>query len=338
MKKYLLPVEGKFYKANLHMHTNISDGEMSVLETKEEYLKRGYSIVAFTDHEVMVPHEDICDDNFLAITSTEILANERTTKDGSLRRTYHLNIYSPIPNKTEFNTFNEDVIWKKHSLEYITPAQKTVKYERFYDVNSINDIIEKANSEGCLVSYNHPVWSLQNYADYIGIKGLWGIEWHNSACVRMGYIDSMKPIDDLLRVGENVYPLATDDAHSVNDCFGGFVMVKAKKLDYNSVFTALKNGDFYSSEKPEIYELSCENGFVKVKTSKARKITLTTNRRFTRFVDCDENPLTEAYFDINWLLEKAKIEEDFNQYIRITVTDEEGNVAHTRAYFIKELM
>ena len=36
MKKYLLPKEGKFYKANLHMHTTISDGNMGVLETKEK--------------------------------------------------------------------------------------------------------------------------------------------------------------------------------------------------------------------------------------------------------------------------------------------------------------
>mgnify|MGYP003317810476 CR=1 FL=1 len=39
MKKYLLPKEGKFYKANLHMHTTISDGRMTLEETKEEYQK-----------------------------------------------------------------------------------------------------------------------------------------------------------------------------------------------------------------------------------------------------------------------------------------------------------
>ena len=75
MKKYLLPKEGKFYKANLHMHTNISDGRMTVEETKREFMKRGYSIVAFTDHEVMVPHMDLNEENFLAITSTEIIVN-----------------------------------------------------------------------------------------------------------------------------------------------------------------------------------------------------------------------------------------------------------------------
>ena len=75
MKKYLLPDDGKFYKANLHMHTTISDGNMSLEETKKAFIEHGYSIVAFTDHEVMVPHNDLSDENFLAITSTEISLN-----------------------------------------------------------------------------------------------------------------------------------------------------------------------------------------------------------------------------------------------------------------------
>lgn len=39
MKKYLIPNEGKFYKANLHMHTTVSDGKMTPEEVKEEYMK-----------------------------------------------------------------------------------------------------------------------------------------------------------------------------------------------------------------------------------------------------------------------------------------------------------
>ena len=46
MIKYLLPKEGKFYKANLHCHTTLSDGKLTPEQVKEEYMKRGYSIVA----------------------------------------------------------------------------------------------------------------------------------------------------------------------------------------------------------------------------------------------------------------------------------------------------
>ena len=68
MKKYLLPKDGNFYKANLHMHTTFSDGNMTIEETKKAYLNKGYSIVAFSDHELMIPHNELSDENFLAIT------------------------------------------------------------------------------------------------------------------------------------------------------------------------------------------------------------------------------------------------------------------------------
>ena len=42
MRKYLLPKEGKFYKANLHCHTNLSDGDFTPEEIKEMYLRAYY--------------------------------------------------------------------------------------------------------------------------------------------------------------------------------------------------------------------------------------------------------------------------------------------------------
>ena len=58
MRKYLLPENGTFYKANLHCHSTVSDGKLSPEEMKAEYQKRGYSVIAYTDHKVMVPHPD----------------------------------------------------------------------------------------------------------------------------------------------------------------------------------------------------------------------------------------------------------------------------------------
>ena len=52
MRKYLLPKEGNFYKANLHCHTNLSDGDFTPEEIKEMYKTEGYSVVAYTDHDL----------------------------------------------------------------------------------------------------------------------------------------------------------------------------------------------------------------------------------------------------------------------------------------------
>ena len=71
-----------------------------------------------------------------------------------------------------------------------------------------------------------------------------------------GFYEHTKRSAEILRNGENVFPLATDDAHLLRDCFGGFVMVKADNLEYETIYNALKNGDFYSSTKPLISVLN----------------------------------------------------------------------------------
>ena len=96
MKKHLISNGGKFYKANLHMHTTISDGNMTPEEVKKAYMEKGYSIVAFTDHEVMVPHPELTDENFLAITSTEVAVNNFGGPTFQFVKTYHLNIFSNL--------------------------------------------------------------------------------------------------------------------------------------------------------------------------------------------------------------------------------------------------
>lgn len=337
MKKYLLPNETNVYKANLHVHTTVSDGEFTPEEIKRMYSEKGYSVVAFTDHEVMVPHPDLTDEEFLAITSSEISTNQRCDCDFFFSKTYHLNIYSPDENKSSFNTFDKSKMWLEHSYGYITDEQEKQVYNRRYDVDDVNKVIEMANAEGCLVSYNHPVWSLQDYSDYIDLKGLWGVELYNTGCARNGYFDSAKPLDDLLRNGEKLFPLATDDAHKECDCFGGFTMIKAKELTYDKIFTALKNGDFYASTGPEFYEISIEGSKVKVITSPAAFVGLSTDCRQLYAKRDEKNLLTEVCFDIDWYFRLSKDGPNEHQYIRITAVDEFGNEAYSRAYYMEEL-
>ena len=89
MKKYLLPESGNFYKANLHCHTVCSDGVKTPEEIKQMYMEKGYSIVAYTDHNLMIPHTELKSDDFLPLTSFEMDMSE--PKDGRiLRKTCHI--------------------------------------------------------------------------------------------------------------------------------------------------------------------------------------------------------------------------------------------------------
>ena len=99
MKDYdFFPGEGKFYKANLHCHTVISDGKLTKEQIKEEYQKRGYSIVAFTDHRTYGCHPELTDENFIALAGIEVDVSENPEKCGGWphAKCYHLNSTTSI--------------------------------------------------------------------------------------------------------------------------------------------------------------------------------------------------------------------------------------------------
>ena len=342
MKKYLLPKEGHFYKANLHMHTVVSDGQFTPEEVKRDYMAHGYSIVAFTDHEIMVPHRDLEDENFLPILSYEFSIN-KWHKEGGFQFTpcYHLNLFAKDPEQKHMPVFVEQRIPEK-SRHYITPEMRENQDDNFaYSVKYVNGLVEKANDMGFLVAYNHPCWSLQNYTDYAGLKGLWGVEFMNTGCCVEGYDDySFRPIEDMLRTGQRVVPLGTDDAHHPPHCFGGFNMIKANSLSYGDVLYAMERGDLYASNGPLIDELYFEDGTVHIKCSQAKQISLQTERRFIKVKNAEEGSTVDcADFDISKYLQQTEEVKSnpWEPYFRITVKDEKGDLAFSRAYFIDEL-
>ena len=87
MRKYLIPENGNFYKANLHCHTTFSDGKKTPAEVKELYRSLGYSVVAYTDHDILIAHDELNDENFLALHGFEMEINE---PGSPIKRTCHL--------------------------------------------------------------------------------------------------------------------------------------------------------------------------------------------------------------------------------------------------------
>lgn len=338
--KYLLPNSGNFYKANLHCHSTVSDGKCTPSELKEAYMKEGYSIIAYTDHNVMIPHDDLSDENFLALTGYEIDVAEDFSVVGFPHvKACHLCLIS-------LNKDNKkQVCW--HRTEYLqsnAPKYRhLVKFDeneedfvRDYSAETINEIIRRGRESGFFVTYNHPKWSMETYDQYMKYENMNAIEIYNNMSFVEGH-DEYNPdvFDNMLRSGKKVYCVATDDTHSFhpfdspyNDSFGGFTVIKSPDLSYESVAKALENGDFYSSQGPEIYELTYDNGTVNIKCSPAKKIYLTTGIRNVKSVIANKNEfLQEATFTV----------ENDIKYFRLTVCDKHGKHANTNAYFIDEL-
>ncbi|MBR6694769.1 MAG: hypothetical protein IKL62_07475 [Clostridia bacterium] len=332
--KHLLPQVPRYFKANLHTHSTISDGKLTPEEVKEGYKALGYQILCLTDHNTIVNHSDMNEPDFLMLTGIELNINSPDiTKVGG--KTYHMILIAKEP----------DNLWCPAKLHCWFPVNE--EYERKtqygdlvlqYSPDSINNMIAKANEKGFLVMYNHPTWSCQTYPDYAGLKGLWGMELRNTECCMIGHDENNSRVyRDLLNQGNRVYPLGTDDMHSRRSLGKSWIMVGAPELSYGSVIEALKKGDFYMSCGPEIMDLWIEGGKLKVICSDAKRINLETHGRIARNVIAEGNNwLREAEVDLTDFIDRVK--EDPSAYIRLTVTAPDGTYAATRAYYLNELV
>lgn len=344
MRNYLLPKEGNFYKAAMHVHSTVSDGRLSPEEVKKAYSDLGYSIVAYTDHEVFAPHNDLTDENFLAINAVEISKNDPDTCAGGwpFIKTCHINLYAKSKDIDYSSVCTESSIYSsiENARQYFTERMKKNDFKKEYTTECFNRIVEAAENDGFLACLNHPIGSWQNYEDYIGIKNLWGIEWYNAGSNNDGVMETIQANEDLLRIGEKVFPIAGDDAHNYDLIGFSFAMIKAEELTYEAVMSALEKGDFYSSIGPEFYELYIEDGILHISCSGVRKIFVTTERRETFSKKANDTLVTEAEFDLNNYINNSHFTDKHYEaaYFRVTLIDEEGNEAHSRAYFLADIM
>lgn len=344
MRKYLLPENGTFYKANLHSHSDRSDGIFSPAEMKAEYQKRGYSVLAFSDHDALHSSADLNDDNFVALTAYEIsIRNEDDPTPHALQPIVDLNLIAKDPHsKIQIGFHPFTVEWLVNRGKITEEDVQNIPYAgelrdlHLYPAN-INKIIKSANENGYLVSINHPMWSLTNYHDYGSYEGAWAVEVYNHSChsiTGLGYSENV--YEDILRSGKKIFAVATDDNHNHipldaynSDSFGGVTMIKAPALTYDAIITALENGDFYATTGPEIKELYYEDGKVHIKTSPAAEICmLTMGRQGVRIASNDGSPITEAVFPVKF---------DLYGYVRFRVTDQSGKHAFTNTFYTDEL-
>ena len=337
MMKNLLPLVPHYFKANLHTHSNVSDGKYTPEEVKELYKSCGYQILAITDHSTLVPHPELNDSDFLTLLSYELNVNEPTlSKKG---KTYHLNLFAKNPeNPLRFSSrANAGQVWDSEEKQLLFGAIADQQYSTEY----INRIIAAATKAGFLVAYNHPTWSQQEYPDYIGLKGLWGMEIYNHTCFCLGYEEyNDRVYQDLLTQNSRLFPIAADDFHNFphGPLGGGWIMVGAEKLDYAAVMQALEKGDFYASTGPEIHSLQLDGTVLSMSCSDAVSVSIRSHRRQAkRFSPEIGEPLRGVSFDLAPWMEKWTEEEQPDAFIRLIVTDAAGNKAYTRADRYSEL-
>ena len=343
MKKYIISPELNWYRANMHCHTTVSDGYFSPEEIKRVYKEMGYSIVAFSDHELIRDHSYLSDESFLAITASEFSIDDNkpsfdmpggvhADNEWCVRKVMHIGVYSRDPHNvfhpaTDNTLF--DMWWRAQGRDIGEIACD--EYHRQYTVDSINEMIRRLNDSGFLVSLNHPNWSLNDMNDYLNLKGLWALEILNYATERETGAEYCPYIyDHMVRCGNHgLFCVMGDDNHnpdgSLEQSIGGSTFIGASSLDYGTIMDALESGSFYCASgknPPRINALYIEDGMLKIECTPATDVIVTGFGRNYCHQPTNGEEITYAEFKL----------EQKDVMFRVTVRDKFGNNAHTNYY------
>lgn len=331
--------EMKQYRANLHSHTVLSDGKLTPEEMVAAYKEQGYSILAITDHEAPYDHTSLTTDDFLMITGYEAyIRPSPVCAYDPYNAEIHLNLLAKDPHNTAFIGYDPNF------CKYMTPDVAEQRKHlgdlgpRKYEHDYIQKFIDTARENGYLVSYNHPVWSMEFEQDILSYDGYFSMEVFNTGSQLInGYENNMALYDKVLRTGKTPYVHGADDNHNkapfgdlLCDSFGAWTQVLADDLSYDSVIRALEEGRFYATTGPTITNLTIdENGHVVLDCSPAQRIIAHHSpKRAQNVYNPDGSPVTHAEFDVP---ERAS-------YVYFSVLTADGKAAHTHAFRREDFM
>ncbi len=327
----------KQYKANLHCHSNLSDGKLSPAELKKLYKNNSYSILAITDHEYPFDHSKLSDPDFIMLTGYE--AYIRPSKD-CIYNIYtpeiHINLIAKEPHNVTYINFVPNCCKYIKDEEYKNSLPKYGSSEtRRYTPEYVNSFVENANSAGYLAAHNHPVWSLEPHENISKYSGFFSMEMCNYGAHNSSEIEYNGALyERLLREGKRIFCHGSDDNHNHHphdtprtDSFGAFTVIYPDEFNYKSIISALEKGDFYSSMAPMIKELKVDGDHAYIKTSPAKKIIMHYGSKTPK---C-------AFANTGELIEEAQFEIPKDaSYVRFSVVDELRRYADTRGYFRDE--
>jgi hypothetical protein len=211
---------GKFYKAQLHLHTSNSKDvslKLPVSHTIGKYKEAGYSFVVITDHDQITTFPELNSSDFVCIPGVEVTIPFIFWPLGK-----HLVVINPGIYSSQKATY-------KKLLRHQSPDR--------------------------LMAPAHPNWvgNLGTgfwFAAGIQSGGFHLIEIHNHHS-ETGH--DLRLWHKLLTLGGYQHPIwgvAVDDTDNAEPLDRGWIMVKTNSIDTESFITALRNGNFYATTGP----------------------------------------------------------------------------------------
>jgi len=283
---------GRFWRGNLHTHSDHSDGALPPEEISRLYREAGYHFVAITDHfrtEYGFP-----------LTDTQALRTSTfTTLLGA-------ELHAP---RTEFST-EWHIIAVGLPLGFPPPDP----------AESGPDLARRARAAGAFIGMAHPAASLLTLHDAESLDAAHAVEAYNALSAWEDRGDSWHLCDLLLGRGHRLGVYAADDAHfQPQDPPGraAWVQVRAESLNPTDLLAALKAGHYYSSTGPEIHDIRLHDDKITIYCSPASRV-LVTGCAPGKKVQAG-HALTECSLPLDMFQASA--------YIRVTIVDAIGQRA-----------
>jgi hypothetical protein len=301
MPELLAPGPGRFFRGNLHCHSDRSDGTLSPAELARAYREAGYDFVAITDH---------FEQRFgWPVTDTRSLRNgDFTTLVGA--------------ELSSADWSDPDVYWVAAvglAPDFAPPPP-----------GDHAEAIVRAAACGAFVCLLHPGLNQLRPERAEQLPGFGAIEavevyTHQSSIYRPDTAIAAPFLDALLEDGRRLGAVAADDAHfrDVPDAFGAWVEVHAPSRDPDALLAALKAGTYHATQGPALTQLALDGDELRLACSPCARVLLTGPGRLWRrwrwrVAAPGAPPLTEAAFDVS----------DFRgSFCRVTVVDADGRRA-----------
>jgi predicted metal-dependent phosphoesterase TrpH len=289
---------GRFWRGNLHLHSSLSDGKLTMDEVINRYKSAGYDFVALTDH--FIDHF-----NWPIADTRHLRGNDFTTIVGA-------ELHAPVTSAGE--------LW------HLVAAGLPLDFSVVKTGETGPQLARRAVDAGAFVAIAHPAWSRYTISDARAVAFAHAVEIYNHGCaIENDLGEGFYLLDEMLNEGHRLNAIATDDAHfHTADHFGGWVHVKAESLDPDALLAALKSGHHYSSQGPLLHDIKLDGKKIEIETSPVDTITVVcgTSRSCVRH----GKAITDASFDLTkldqgWLLEKK------SPWFRVAAIDHAGKRA-----------
>ena len=299
---------GRFWRGNIHTHSNQSDGVLPPQAVVQAYKDAGYDFLQLSEHFIEHFKWPIND-------TRQFRSNNFTTLIG-------VELHAPETSAGE--------LW------HIVAAGLPLDFAPCGPNETGAQLAKRARDAGAFIGIAHPAWSQLTLEDGLTIDSAHAVEIYNHGCaIENDRGDGWYLHDQLMNEGKRLSAFATDDAHfKTPDHFGGWVNVKAQSLDPDELLNALKAGQYYSSQGPEINDIKLDGKDIEITCSPVDTITVVCG--VSRTCVKTGKAITSANFNLanleqGWLLKKP------SPWFRVTVIDHAGKRAWSNPFWWDEL-